>query len=147
VAKQDHFDDPRAPAANSLIVAVAVVVRDDRGRVLMIRRADNGLWALASGAQDIGEATREETGVSIEITGVVGIYSDPRHVIAYGDGEIRQEFSIVLRGHGVDDGAVRTSEDPPRPRGSTPSTCRASRSTARCASASNTVSRTVRSPS
>ena len=26
---------------------------------------------------------REETGIDVEITGLSGIYSDPRHVIAY----------------------------------------------------------------
>lgn len=120
VPKKDHFDDPRAPAANSLVVAVAVLVRDAEGRVLMIRRSDNRLWALPGGAQDIGETTREaavrevreETGISIEITGLSGIYSDPRHVIAYDDGEVRQEFSIVFRGRPVgDSGAVRPSEE------------------------------------
>jgi hypothetical protein len=31
------------------------------------------------------------------VTGIVGIYSDPRHVILYtSNGEVRQEFSIVL---------------------------------------------------
>ncbi len=118
--KKDYFDDPRAPDANSLVVAVAGVVRDDRGRLLMIQRSDNNLWALPGGAQDIGETTseaavrevREETGVSIEITGISGIYSDPRHVIAYDDGEVRQEFSIVFRGRPIgDSGAVRPSEE------------------------------------
>jgi 8-oxo-dGTP pyrophosphatase MutT (NUDIX family) len=119
VPKKDYFDDPRAPAANSLVVAVAALVRDAEGRVLMIRRSDNGRWALPGGAQDIGETTREaavrevleETGISIEITGISGIYSDPRHVIAYDDGEVRQEFSIVFRGRPVDDAAARTSEE------------------------------------
>jgi 8-oxo-dGTP pyrophosphatase MutT (NUDIX family) len=120
VPKKDYFDDPRAPAANSLVVAVAVIVRDDHGRVLMIQRADNQLWALPGGAQDIGETTREaairevgeETGISIELTGISGIYSDPRHVIAYDDGEVRQEFSIVFRGRPIGDGgAVRKSEE------------------------------------
>jgi len=102
--KRDYFDDPQAPQANTLVVAVAVVVRNEDGRVLMIQRSDNGLWALPGGAQDIGETTREaairevleETGISVEITGISGIYSDPRHVIAYDDGEVRQEFSIVF---------------------------------------------------
>jgi hypothetical protein len=29
-----------------------------------------------------------------EVTALVGIYSDPGHVAAYDDGEVRQEFSI-----------------------------------------------------
>ena len=43
----------------------------------------------------------EETGISVEITGISGIYSDPRHVIAYDDGEVRQEFSIVFHGRPI----------------------------------------------
>jgi 8-oxo-dGTP pyrophosphatase MutT (NUDIX family) len=84
----------------------------------MIQRSDNGLWALPGGAQDIGETTREaaireveeETGISVEITGVSGIYSDPRHVIAYDDGEVRQEFSIVFHGRPTG-GALRGSNE------------------------------------
>ncbi|WP_433871880.1 NUDIX hydrolase [Saccharopolyspora sp. CA-218241] len=116
--KKDYYDDPAAPPANSLVVAVATVVRDDSGRVLMIERTDNGLWAVPGGAQDVGESTRqaaerealEETGVEIAITGIVGIYSDPRHVIAYDDGEVRQEFSIVFRARPVG-GELRTSNE------------------------------------
>jgi 8-oxo-dGTP pyrophosphatase MutT (NUDIX family) len=41
--------------------------------------------------------TLEESGIVCEITGIVGIYSDPKHVILYtSNGEVRQEFSIVL---------------------------------------------------
>lgn len=116
--KTDYYDDPNAPAANSLVVAVAVVVVDDQGRVLMIERTDNGKWALPGGAQELGESvreaavreTREETGIEIEVSGVVGIYSDPRHVIAYDDGEVRQEFSICLRARAVG-GAPQSSSE------------------------------------
>ena len=59
----------------------------------------------ARGAVDLGESlpqaavreTKEETGVDCEVTGLSGIYTDPRHVILYtSNGEVRQEFSIVL---------------------------------------------------
>ena len=30
------------------------------------------------------------------LLGLVGIYSDPRHVFAYDDGEVRQEFSVCF---------------------------------------------------
>lgn len=103
--KRDYLDDPNAPSPNSLVVAVGAVVRRSDGAILLIKRGDNGLWALPGGAQDLGESTteavvrevREETGIQVRVTGLVGIYSDPRHVVAYDDGEVRQEFSIVFK--------------------------------------------------
>ena len=40
---------------------------------------------------------REETGFDVEVTGLVGIYTDPKHVIAYTDGEVRQQFTLAFR--------------------------------------------------
>ena len=54
--KQDYYDDPAAPKANSIVVAVTAAVQNDRGELLLIERTDNGLWALPGGAQDIGES-------------------------------------------------------------------------------------------
>ncbi|MEU4337975.1 NUDIX domain-containing protein [Micromonospora lupini] len=105
MARIEHFNSPNAPKANSIVVAVTVFVQDEQGRVLLIQRTDNGLWALPGGAQDFGEfiaetavrETREETGIDVEVTGVVGIYSSPNHVVEYSDGEVRQQFSICFR--------------------------------------------------
>ncbi|MBN0048592.1 NUDIX domain-containing protein [Streptomyces actuosus] len=104
MARRDYEDDPNAPAANSLVPAASTVVVDDSGRILLQRRSDNGMWALPGGAMNIGESlpdcavreTREETGYDVEITGIVGTYTNPRHVFAYDDGEVRQEFSICF---------------------------------------------------
>lgn len=119
--KLDYFHDPAAPPANSIVVAAAAFVTDDANRVLLIKRSDNGLWAIPGGAQDVGESitatavreTLEETGIHIEIIGLVGIYSDPQHVIAYDDGEVRQEFSICFRGRPIG-GAISTSAESAR---------------------------------
>jgi hypothetical protein len=48
--------------------------------------------------------------VDCEITGLVGVYSNPAHVAAYDDGEVRQEFSICLAGRLLG-GALRTSSE------------------------------------
>jgi ADP-ribose pyrophosphatase YjhB (NUDIX family) len=107
----DYYDDPEAPKANSLVPSVNVVVVNDADEILLIRRSDNGNWAVPGGGIDLGESvtqaavreTREETGIECEITGIVGIYSDPRHVILYtSNGEARQEFSILLTAVAVD---------------------------------------------
>src|SRR3954464_11153089 len=104
VRRIDFLDDPDAPAPNSLVPSVNVAVADDQGRLLVIRRSDNDNWALPGGAMDCGETitqaavreTKEETGIDCEIVGLVGIYTNPGHVILYtSDGEVRQECSIV----------------------------------------------------
>jgi 8-oxo-dGTP pyrophosphatase MutT (NUDIX family) len=109
--KIDYHDDPAAPEPNSLVPAVTVVVAREDGAILLIRRTDNGNWALPGGAVEMRESvagaaireTWEETGVRCEITGLAGIYSDPRHVIHYtSNGEVRREFSIVLTARPVD---------------------------------------------
>jgi len=101
----DYYNDPNAPVANSMVPSVNVIVTDDDGRILLIRRTDNGNWAVPGGAIDLGESmvdaavreTAEETGVTCEVTGLVGIYTDPNHLIHYtSNDEVRQEFSIVL---------------------------------------------------
>jgi ADP-ribose pyrophosphatase YjhB (NUDIX family) len=106
----DYHDDPDAPKANSMVPSVNVVVVNAAGDILLIRRSDNDNWALPGGAIELGESvsqaavreTREETGIDCEITGLVGIYTDPGHIILYtSNGEARQEFSIVLRARAV----------------------------------------------
>jgi ADP-ribose pyrophosphatase YjhB (NUDIX family) len=67
---------------------------------------------------DIGETlsdcvvreVKEETGLDIEITGLLGIYTDPAHVIAYTDGEVRQEFNITYYGR-VIGGTLAVSDE------------------------------------
>jgi ADP-ribose pyrophosphatase YjhB (NUDIX family) len=101
----DFYDDPEAPRATSLVPSANVVVTNEDGDVLLIRRSDNDNWALPGGAMDLGESlpdtavreTAEETGINVEVTGLVGIFTDPRHVILYtSNGEVRQEFSVVF---------------------------------------------------
>jgi ADP-ribose pyrophosphatase YjhB (NUDIX family) len=100
----DYYHDPSAPRANSLVVGSSAIVVDEAGRILLQRRSDSGNWALPGGTMDIGETfaesaireVKEETGFDVRIERIVGIYSDPGHVFAFEDGEVRQEFSICL---------------------------------------------------
>src|SRR5689334_9670999 len=114
----DYLNDPTAPKANSIVVATSVFVEDDAGQILLIRRTDNGLWSLPGGGMEPGETVmgcavrevKEETGIDVEVTGLVGIFSNPAHVVAYPDGEVRQGFSICVSARPIA-GAVCTSDE------------------------------------
>jgi ADP-ribose pyrophosphatase YjhB (NUDIX family) len=102
VARREYYDDPQAPEPNSLVVATSAVVTDHGGRILLQRRTDSGNWAMPGGGMEMNESltdsvireVKEESGFDIEVTGIVGTYTDPRHIIAYTDGEVRRQFNI-----------------------------------------------------
>lgn len=104
MTRVDHFNDPDAPPANRLVPAASAVVVDQAGRILLHRRNDNDLWSIPGGAMEVGERiadtaareVKEETGLEVQPETLVGIYTDPRHVVEYGDGEVRQQFSVCF---------------------------------------------------
>jgi 8-oxo-dGTP pyrophosphatase MutT (NUDIX family) len=109
MGRVEYLNDPEAPQPNSLVPASGVLVADEQGRVLLQRRRDTGQWAIPMGKQEFGETpsecaireTLEETGILTEITGILGVYSDPGHIVAYTDGETRQEYEVILLGRSV----------------------------------------------
>ncbi len=118
MARVDYINDPNAPKANSIVPSVTAVVRNEAGEVLLIHKTDNNLWALPGGGVDVGESvadaavreTKEETGFDVEVTGLIGLYTDPGHVMSYDDGEVRQQFSICFTAR-ITGGEVRTSSE------------------------------------
>lgn len=118
MSRIDHYNDPTAPKANSVVPSVTAIVCDGSGRLLLIHKTDNDLWALPGGGHDTGESVAEtvirevveETGITVEVDSVVGLYTNPHHVIEYDDGEVRQQFSICFRAHPIG-GSLRTSSE------------------------------------
>ena len=104
MARTDYYNDPDAPPANSVVPSTTAVVTDDQDRIVLIRRRDNDLWALPGGGMELGESivdtavreVKEETGLDVEVTGLIGVYTNPHHVMAYTDGEVRQQFSLCF---------------------------------------------------
>ncbi|MFG2769787.1 NUDIX domain-containing protein [Streptomyces sp. NPDC048350] len=105
MVRREYYDDPTAPKPNSMVVAASAVVTDDEGRILLQRRSDSGLWALPGGGMELSDSlpgaavreVKEETGLDVEVTGLVGTYTDPRHIIEYSDGEVRRQFNVCFR--------------------------------------------------
>ncbi|MDX2709805.1 NUDIX domain-containing protein [Streptomyces sp. PA03-6a] len=116
MARVDYFNDPNAPKANSIVPSVTAVALNEAGEILLIHKTDNNLWALPGGGIDVGESapaaavreTKEETGFNVAVTGLIGIYTNPAHVMAYDDGEVRQQFSICFNAR-ITGGALRPS--------------------------------------
>ncbi|MGY5305822.1 NUDIX hydrolase [Nocardia gipuzkoensis] len=116
--RTDYFNDAEAPAANSLKVAVSAFVQDAEGRILMIHRTDNDKYSIPGGGMEVGETVAdavvrevtEETGILVRPTALLGVFSNPRHVVAYDDGEVRQEFSICFKAEPIG-GSPRTSSE------------------------------------
>ena len=103
--RQVYFHDPGAPSATVVVPSVFVVVRRPGGRLLLVRRCDSGVWELPGGQVDVGETavgtavreTAEEAGISVGVTGIVGLFTDPGHVVRSPGGVVRQQFVLVLR--------------------------------------------------
>lgn len=118
MARKDYYDDPDAPAPNSIVAAASAIVSNEEGKILVHRRVDNDLWALPGGGMEFGESIAdtvvrevyEETGLRVSPSYVVAVYSDPKHVFEYADGEVRQEFSVCIACELIE-GELRISDE------------------------------------
>ena len=89
-----------------LIVYSSVVLRDRRRRVLLQRRADNGLWGLPGGILEPGESILdcarreldEETGLQAGELRLTGVYSDPWYDVIYPNGDQVQQYTVCFEG-------------------------------------------------
>jgi 8-oxo-dGTP pyrophosphatase MutT (NUDIX family) len=95
-----------ADANTRVRVGVGVVVRDEKGRVLLERRSDCGWWGLPGGRIEPGESAieaavrevKEETGLTIRVIRLLGVYSEPseRIVTFLDNSDVVQLVDILL---------------------------------------------------
>lgn len=102
-----YVRNPDAPVPGVVTPSVFVAIREEQGRLLLVRRCDSGAWELPGGRVDVGESaveaavreSIEETGLRVRITGLVGLFTDPAYVVeAASGGEIRQQFVVCFHG-------------------------------------------------
>lgn len=95
-----------ADANTRVRVGAAVIVRDNRGWILLEKRSDCGWWGLPGGRIEPGESVteaavrevKEETGLNIEITRLLGVYSEPdcRIVTFLDNGDVVHLVDIIV---------------------------------------------------
>jgi 8-oxo-dGTP pyrophosphatase MutT (NUDIX family)/ribosomal protein S18 acetylase RimI-like enzyme len=98
------------------MAGVTAVVRDDRNHVLLVRRSDDGRWALVSGILEPGEQPavgllreiEEETGVVATLEGLTGVWTQPE--VAYPNGDLAQFLDLCFLARHVS-GEARVNDD------------------------------------
>jgi 8-oxo-dGTP pyrophosphatase MutT (NUDIX family) len=91
---------PRLGRQGKLRLGCSAAIFDEDRRILLTRRADNGQWCLPGGAMESGETAAEacerevleETGLSVRVRRLVGVYSHSDQLVVYSDGG---KFQIV----------------------------------------------------
>ena len=85
--------------------SVSAVIWDGEGRVLLQQRSDGGHWGLPGGSVEIGESVaeavlrevREETGLSVRVGRLIGVYSDPAwQIVRYPDGRVWHYVNVCF---------------------------------------------------
>jgi len=105
MAISDHVRRLRQLVGTDLLIlpSVAVLVRDEGGRILLVRHADSGEWGLIGGAVEIDERpddaavreSAEEAGVEIELTRLVTVVGGPGFRVIYPNGDETAYVSAV----------------------------------------------------
>ncbi len=85
--------------------SVSAVIFGVRGRLLLQQRSDGGQWGLPGGSVEIGESVsaavvrevREETGLTVSLKRLVGVYSEPAlQVVRYPDGNVWHYVNVCF---------------------------------------------------
>ncbi len=99
-------------------VGCDVFVTDARARVLLVRRRDNGFWALPGGCQDLGETPaecarrecREETGFEIAVRRLLGVFSSRCYEYVNYPWRDNEFTHLLFAGEIVGGGATASAE-------------------------------------
>jgi 8-oxo-dGTP pyrophosphatase MutT (NUDIX family) len=101
-------------------VGVGVIIRGLGNTILLEKRRDCGWWGLPGGKVEPGESlvdaavreVLEETGLTVEVTHLIGVYSDPNgRIVTYPDnGDVVQLIDVVV-GARVLSGSLMCSQE------------------------------------
>jgi 8-oxo-dGTP pyrophosphatase MutT (NUDIX family) len=102
-----YFGQLRALAGDRtlLLTATRLVLRDTSGRLLLIRRSDNGVWAVPAGAMELGESIAdcavrelwEETGLHATKVTPYALHTGGGYTERNMFGDTYQHFVVLFR--------------------------------------------------
>lgn len=102
----DYIKEIRELVGNKKIIInfVGACIKDDNGAILLQRRADKNQWGFPGGAVEVGESLqealvreiKEETGLTIKMKRLLGVYS--KYEDTYPNGDIAQPITHLFEG-------------------------------------------------
>ena len=101
---------PRLGKEGKLRLGTSAIIFNSEGKFLLTKREDNGQWCLPGGAVESGESLAEacarevleETGLSVRVKRLVGVYSHPDQLVVYKDGHKAYIVAIHFEAEVVD---------------------------------------------
>jgi 8-oxo-dGTP pyrophosphatase MutT (NUDIX family) len=87
-----------------LVPGVGAIIQNQSGEVLLQDRADHGVWGLPGGTVEMDETVlealereiKEETGLTVVRSRLLGLYTGPRHDTYYPNGDVLQNFCVFF---------------------------------------------------
>lgn len=103
----EYMKQLREKVGNELLLmpGVAALVRDEEGRILFQRRAEDNTWGLPAGAVDPGEAPAqavirevwEETGLKVAPERILGVFGGSNGFrVTYRNGDVSEYLVVVF---------------------------------------------------
>lgn len=106
MAISDYLRSLRARIGHELVLlpAVAVMIRDEAGRLLLVRDRATGEWQTVGGGMDPNEAPAdaavreafEETGLLVAPTRIIGVYGGPDFCLTYPNQDVVSYVGVAF---------------------------------------------------
>jgi len=102
-----------------LAVGCSAGILDPTGnKILLVRRVDNGRWAVPGGYMEPGESAAEasarevleETGLQVRVGRLIAVYSNPNILVEYPDGSRYQIVALYFAAEPIG-GELRPSSE------------------------------------